>query len=224
MMQRFRVAATPGAAHVRKQFNYESGPLTPEVVNAAAKEAKILDLQKQLRTAYNRHHAKIRANTIEIERLTLEAIESGLTDKLQIDKYVDKAIIASAKHDQAIINLQQKLQHELGLIKVEGASTQTLQNMDFRQRLLLIKANHQAKGEIQQNGFQQSLKAIQASPQQAIAMQQRRSAFNNYINAKDFDAVPAVPGNSGGNNSAMSVGGGNNGFLGGLFDFFSGRK
>lgn len=222
-MQQFRVAATPGAAHVRKQFNYESGPLTPEMVNAAAKEAKILELQKQLRTAYNRHHAKIRANTVEVERLTLEAIESGLTDKLQIDKYVDKAIIASAKHDQAIINLQQQLQHALGLIKVEGASTATLQNMDFRQRLLLIKANHQAKTQVQENGFQQRLKVIQASPQQAIAMNQRRAEFTNYINATDYDAVPVV-GGSGGNNSAMSVGGGGKGFLGGLFDFFSGRK
>lgn len=225
MIQKFRVAQTPGAAHIKRQFNYESGPLTPEMVNAAAKEAKVLDLQKQLRTAYNRHDAKIRANTVEIERLTLEAQENGLTDTLQIDKYVSKAIIASAKYDQNIVNLQQKLQHELGLIKVEGASVQTLQNMDFRQRLLLIKASHQAKGEVQANGFQQSLKAIQVSPQQTIAMQQRRSAFNNYINAKDFDAVPAVPGSSSsGNNSAMSVGGSGKGFLGGLFDFFSGRK
>ncbi len=223
MQQKFLVAQTPGAAHVARQFNYESGPLTPEMVHEAAREAKVLDLQKQLRTAYNRHHTKIRANTVEVERLTLEAIESGLTDKLQIDNFVSKAIIASAKHDQQIINLQQKLQHELGLIKVEGASTQTLQNMDFRQRLLLIKANHQAKGEVQQNGFQQSLKTIQASPQRAIAMQQRRANFNNYINAADFDPVPAVAGGSGGN-SGLSVGGSSKGFLGGLFDFFSGRK
>ncbi len=82
MQQQFRVAKTPGAARVKKQFNYESGFLTPEIVNAAAKEAKILDIQKQLRTAYNRHYAKIRANTVEVERLTLEAIESGLTDTL----------------------------------------------------------------------------------------------------------------------------------------------
>ncbi|MEG3922981.1 hypothetical protein QUA07_28270 [Microcoleus sp. T3_A4] len=222
MMQVFRVAQTPGAAHIKRQFNYESGPLTPEMVNAAGKEAKVLELQKQLRTAYNRHHAKIRANTVEVERLTLEAIESGLTDKLQIDKYVDKAIIASANHDQKIINLQQQLQHELGLIKVQGASAQTLQNIDFRQRLLLIKANHQAKGEIQTNGFQQSLKAIQASPQQVIAMQQRRSDFNNYINAKDFDPIPATAGSSGGGNSSIASNG--KGFLGGLFDFFSGKK
>jgi hypothetical protein len=223
MIQNFRVAQTPGAAKIKRQFNYESGPLTPEIVNAAAKEAKILDLQKQLRTAYNRHDAKIRANTVEIERLTLEAQENGLTDTLQIDKYVGKAIVASAKYDQNIVNLQQKLQHELGLIKVEGASTQTLQNADFRQRLLLIKANHQAKGQIQQNGFQQSLKAIQASPQQAIAMQQKRANFNAYINARDFDPIPATAGNSGGGNSPIAS---NNsqGFLSGLFNFFSGRN
>lgn len=222
----YRVGKTSGAAHVAKEFGYnpaQYGNLTPELVHDAARQAKVTDLQKQLATAMNRHVAKIRANKVEIERLTLEAIEGGLTDKAEIDKYVVKAIVAGAKHDQHIVNLEQKLQHELGLIKVQGASTQTLQNMDFRQRLLLIKANHQAKGQIQQNGFQQSLKAIQASPQQAIAMQQRRSAFNNYINAKDFDPIPAVPsGSSGGNNSAMSNNG--KGFLGGLFDFFTGNK
>ena len=219
----FRVAQTPGAAHVAREFNYHSGPLTPEMVHEAARQAKVLDLQKQLRTAYNRHDAKIRANKVELERLTLEAIENGLSDKAQIDKYVSKAIVAGAKHDQHIVNLSQQLQHELGLVKVQGASTKTLQNADFRQRLLLIKANHTAKGQIQQNGFQQSLKAIQASPQQAVAMQAKRSAFNNYINAKEFDPIPAVPGGSGGGNSS-SMSNNDKGFLGGLFDFFSGRK
>jgi hypothetical protein len=193
------------------------------MVHEAARQAKVLDLQKQLRTAYNRHDAKIRANKIELERLTLEAIENGLTDKAQIDKYVSKAIVAGAKHDQHIINLQQKLQHELGLVKVEGASTQTLQNIDFRQRLLLIKANHTAKSQIQQNGFQQSLKAIQASPQQAIDMQQKRANFNAYINAKDFDPIPAVSGVSAGGNSS-GMGNNSKGFLDSLFDYFSGRK
>jgi hypothetical protein len=219
----FRVAKTSGAEHVAREFGYHSGPLTPEIVHDAARTAKILELQKQLRTAYNRHDARIRANKVELERLTLEAIEGGLTDKAQIDKYVGKAIVAGAKHDQHIVDLNQQLQHELNLVKVQGASTQTLANTGFRQRLLLIKANHQAKGEIQQNGFQQSLKAIQASPQQAIAMQAKRSAFTNYINAKDFDPIPAVPSGSGGGGNS-SVGNNSKGFLDGLFDFFSGRK
>jgi len=222
MMQKIRVAQTPGAATIKREFDYESGPLTPEMVHAKGKKAKILELQKQLRTAYNRHDAKARSNEVEIERLTLEAVENGLTDALQIKKYVAKAIAAGAKYDQNIVNLTQKMQHELGLIKVEGASTQTLQNMDFRQRLLLIKANHMAKGQIQTNGFQQSLKAIQASPQQAIAMQQKRANFNAYINAKDFDPIPATAGNSGsGNSPIMNTG---KGFFGGLFDFFSGKR
>ena len=216
----FRVAQTPGAAHVQKEFGYQSGMLTPEIVHEAARQAKILDLQKQLRTAYNRHDAKIRANKVEIERLTLEAIDNGLKDGIQIQKYVNDAIKAAAKYDSKIATLSHQLQNELNLVKVEGASTITLANMDFRQRLLLIKANHQAKGEIQTNGFQQSLRRIQASPQQAIAMQGRKTALNNYINAKDFDAVPSVPGG----NSGLSVGANGNGFLGGLFNFFSGRK
>ena len=219
----FRVAQTSGAAHVAREFDYHSGPLTPELVNEAARKAKILDLQKQLRTAYNRHDAKIRSNKVELERLTLEAIEGGLTDKAQIDKYVGKAIVAGAKHDQHIVDLSQQLQHELSLVKVQGASTQTLANTGFRQRLLLIKASHTAKGQIQQNGFQQSLKAIQASPQQAIAMQQKRANFNAYINAKDFDPIPTVSGVSAGGNSS-GMGNNSKSFLGSLFDYFSGRK
>jgi len=222
MQQQFRVTQTPGAAHVAKEFGYHSGPLTPEMVHEAARTAKILELQKQLRTAYNKHDAKIRTNKKEIERLTLEAIESGLTDKAEIDKFVAKAIVAGAKHESHIATLSHQLQHELGLIKVKEASTNTLANADFRQRLLLIKANHQAKGQIQENGFAQSLRAIQASPQQAIAMQNRREGFNAYINARDFDPIPAVAGNSGG---MSPVGAGSSkGFLGGLFDFFSGKK
>ena len=216
----FRVAQTPGAAHVQKEFGYQSGMLTPEIVHEAARQAKILDLQKQLRTAYNRHDAKIRANKVEIERLTLEAIDSGLKDGIQIQKYVNDAIKAAAKYDSKIATLAHQLQNELDLVTVEGLSTTTLANMDFRQRLLLIKADHQAKGEIRTNGFQQSLRLIQASPQQAIAMQGRKAALNNYINAKDFDAVPAVPGG----NSGLSISGNGNGFFGGLFNFFSGRK
>jgi phage baseplate assembly protein W len=218
----FRVAKTSGAEHVAREFGYHSGPLTPEIVHDAARTAKILELQKQLRTAYNRHDARIRANKVELERLTLEAIEGGLTDKAQIDKYVGKAIVAGAKHDQHIVDLNQQLQHELNLVKVQGASTQTLANTGFRQRLLLIKASHTAKGQIQLHSFAQSLKAIQASPQQAIEMQAKRSAFNAYINAKDFDPIPATAGNSGGGNSPIANHG--KGFLGGLFDFFSGRK
>jgi phage baseplate assembly protein W len=219
----FRVAKTSGAEHVAREFGYNSGSITPEMVNEAARTAKILDLQKQLRTAYNRHDARIRANKVELERLTLEAIEGGLTDKAQIDKYVGKAIVAGAKHDQHIVDLNQQLQHELNLVKVQGASTQTLANTGFRQRLLLIKANHTAKGQIQQNSFAQSLKAIQASPQQAIDMQQKRANFNAYINAKDFDPIPAVSGVSAGGNSS-GTGNNSKGFLDSLFDYFSGRK
>ena len=177
----------------------------------------------RLRTAYNRHDARIRANKVELERLTLEAIECGLTDKAQIDKYVGKAIVAGAKHDQHIVDLNQQLQHELNLVKVQGASTQTLANTGFRQRLLLIKASHTAKGQIQLHSFAQSLKAIQASPQQAIEMQAKRSAFNAYINAKEFDPITAVSCVSAGGNSS-GMGNNSKGFLGSLFDYFSGRK
>jgi hypothetical protein len=185
-----RVGKTSGAAHVAQEFGHnpaQYGNLTPEIVHDAARAAKVSDIQKQLAVAMNRHVAKYRANKVEIERLTLEAIENGLTDKAEIDKYVAKAIIAGAKHDQHIVNLNHKLQQELGLIKVEGASTQTLANATgFSQRLLLIKANHTAKGQIQLHSFQQSLKAIQASPQQAIAMQAKRAAFNSLHQRQRF--------------------------------------
>jgi hypothetical protein len=67
----------------------------------------VLDLQKQLATALNRHLDKIYANKAEIERLTLEATEKGLTAKAEIDKYVVKAIVAGAKHESHIATLVQ---------------------------------------------------------------------------------------------------------------------
>src|SRR4028118_1653888 len=108
MTLNYRVGKTSGAAHVAKEFGYDPaqyGNLTPEIVHGVARAAKISDIQKQLATAMNRHVAKIRTNKVEIERLTLEAIENGLSDKAEIDKYVAKAIIAGAKHDQYIVNL-----------------------------------------------------------------------------------------------------------------------
>ena len=104
----YRVGKTSGASNVAREFGYnpaQYGNLTPELVHDAARVAKISNIQKQLATAMNRHVAKIRANKVEIERLTLEALESGLTDKAQIDKYVAKAIVAGAKHDKHIATL-----------------------------------------------------------------------------------------------------------------------
>jgi CII-binding regulator of phage lambda lysogenization HflD len=149
----FRVAKTSGAEHVAREFGYHSGPLTPEMVHEAARTAKILDLQKQLRTAYNRHDAKIRANKVELERLTLEAIEGGLTDKAQIDKYVGKAIVAGAKHDQHIVDLSQQLQHELNLVKVQGASPKRLQIQVSGSAYCSSKRTITAKGQIQLTAF-----------------------------------------------------------------------
>jgi hypothetical protein len=54
-------------------------------------------------------------------------------------------------------------------------------------------------------------------------MQAKLAAFTNYINAKDFDPIPAVPSGSGGGGNS-SVGNNSKGFLDGLFDYFSGRK
>lgn len=220
----FRVGKTSGVAHVAREFGYNPGQygnLTPELVHDAARVAKVLDLQKQLAPAMNRHLEKIYANKVEIERLTLEATEKGLTAKAEIDKYVQTAVIAGAKHEAHIQKLDHKLQQELQLVQGQLLSDKALATMSFQQRLLLIRANHQAKGQIQQNSFAQNLKAIQASPQQAIAMQQKRSAFNAYINAKDFDPIPATAGNSGMSPIASSTPKG--GFLNGLLNFFTGR-
>lgn len=222
----FRVGKTSGAAHVAREFGYNPGQygnLTPELVHDAARVAKVLDLQKQLAKAMNRHLEKIYANKVEIERLTLEAIEKGLNAKAEIDKYVQAAVIAGAKHDAHIQKLQHQLQQELNLVQGQLLSDKALATMSFQQRLQLIRANHQAKGQIQQNSFAQNLKAIQASPQRAIAMQNSRSAFNNYINAKDFDPIPAISGGSGGLINTPLAGNNSKGFLGGLFDFFTGR-
>jgi hypothetical protein len=116
----FRVAKTSGVGHVSREFGYDLsqyGNLTPELVHDAARTAKVLEFQKQLATALNRHLDKIYANKAEIERLTLEATEKGLTDKAEIDKYVVKAIVAGAKHDSAHCQFRAKIAARIGLDK-----------------------------------------------------------------------------------------------------------
>lgn len=220
----FRVAKTSGIAHVDAEFGSKIakfGALTPEDVHEAAREAKILNLQRQLAAAMVKHLEKIYQNKVEIERLTLEAMERGLEAKEEIDKYVQQAIIASAKHDAHIQKLDHQLKQELQLVQGQMLSDKALSTANFQQRLQLLRANHQAKSQIALHGFQQRLKEIQASPALAIAAGQRRTAFSNYINAKDYDPIHANFGSQ--PSPGTQASGGRGGFLHGLLNFFTGR-
>ncbi len=221
----YRVSQVSGVQHVDKEFGSniaQFGSLTPEQVHEAARQAKILNLQRQLAAAMVKHLEKIYANKAEIERLTLEAMEKGLEAKEEIDKYVQQAIVASAKHEAHIQKLDHQLKQELQMVQGQLLSDKALSTASFQQRLQLLRANHQAKSQIALHGFQQRLQEIQASPAQAIAANQRRTQFTNYINAKDYDPVPA---NFGGQTSPSQQGSASGGgFLGGLLNFFTGRK
>jgi hypothetical protein len=219
----FRVAKVSGVKHVDKEFNSnitQFGNLTPEQVHEAARQAKILNLQRQLAAAMVKHLEKIYQNKAEIERLTLEAMERGLEAKEEIDKYVQQAIIASAKHDAHIQKLNHQLKQELVVVQGQLLSDKALATASFQQRLQLLRANHQAKSQIALYGFQQRLKEIQASPALAIAATQRRNAFIAYINAKDYDPIPANFGSQSSPGGQRLSGGG---FLGQLLTFFTGR-
>lgn len=217
----FRVSKTGGAKHVEREFGVpisQFGNLTPQQVNEAAKQAKIMQLQAKLTKAMVTHCESIYKNKAEIERLTLQAIESGLKSKEEIDRYVNKAIVAGAKHDASIQLLKSKLDNELNLVKGKLLSDTALATMSFQQKLRLMQANHGSQQQILANGFEQQLRAIQASPQLAIAAQNQSAQLDAYINARDFDALPALGGSSSQSNSTRG------GFLNGLFNFFTGRN
>jgi hypothetical protein len=221
-MMEFRVSRTGGAKHVEGEFGVpvsQFGNLTPQQVNEAAKQAKVMQLQAKLTKAMVTHCESIYKNKAEIERLTLQAIESGLKSKEEIDRYVNKAIIAGAKHDASIQLLKSKLDNELNLVKGKLLSDTALATMSFQQKLRLMQANHGSQQQILINGFDQQLRAIQASPQLAIAAQNQSAQLDAYINARDF--VPAL-GGGGSSQSSNSTRGGN--FLNGLFNFFTGRN
>lgn len=222
-MNFFRVGQTGGIQHVAKEFGHDLsqiGNLTPEQVHEAARQAKILNLQRQLAAAYANHLAKIYQNKAEIERITLEAMERGLEAKEEIDKYVQQAIISSAKHEAHIQKLDHQLKQELQMVQGQLLSDKALATASFQQRLQLLRANHQAKSQIGLHGFQQRLKEIQASPAVAIAANQRRTAFKAYINAKDYDPIPSK---FGGQAETPGQQTGGRGFLGGLLNFFAGK-
>lgn len=220
----YRVSQVSGVQHVASEFGHDlsqMGNLTPEQVHEAARQAKILNLQRQLAAAYANHLAKIYQNKAEIERITLEAMEKGLEAKEEIDKYVQQAIIASAKHEAHIQKLDHQLKQELQMVQGQLLSDKALATASFQQRLQLLRANHQAKSQIALHGFQQRMREIQASPALAIAANQKRTAFTAYINAKDYDPTPT---NFGGQASPGQRGSGGGGFLRGLLNFFTGNK
>ncbi|MFB2983890.1 hypothetical protein [Microseira sp. BLCC-F43] len=220
----FRVSKTSGVAHVDKEFGSnvaQFGNLTPEQVHEAARQAKILNLQRQLGAAMVKHLEKIYQNKAEIERLTLEAMERGLEAKEEIDKYVQQAIVASAKHNAHIQRLNHQMKQELQMMQGQLLSDKALATASFQQRLHLLRANHQAKSQIALHGFQQRLKEIQASPALAIAANQRQTAFTAYINTKDYDPILANFSSQRFPGGQQSLGGG--GFLSGLLNFFTGK-
>ena len=213
----FRVAQTAGASHVASEFGYHPGNhgrLTAEMVNHQARQAKALAHQKTLAAAMNKHLAKTFTNKAEIEKLTLEAIEKGLESKEQIDKYVVEAVVAGAKHNTHLQKLAQQVQQDLQLVNAEMLSSKAIASQSFQQRLQLLAAGHQAKQVIQISAFQAKLKEIQASPLQAIQMQQQKTRFNDYINAKDFDPEQGVRANTQGDK----------GMLGNIRNFFAGKR
>ena len=217
---KFRVAETPGARKVEEKFDLpvtQYGRLTPEMVRDKAKEAKIMQLQVKLATAFNRFSESILKDTAKIEALTLKAIESGLTTDKEIEGYISKAIESSASHDAEIAKIRNELAHKLNLIQAKSASDTSLANLSFQQKLRLLQANHGSQQQILANGFEQQLRAIQASPQLAFAAQNQSSQLDAYINARDF--VPAL----GGGSSSQSNGSTGSGILNGLFNFFTGR-
>lgn len=222
----FRVGNTgSGADHIAQEFGHDIrqfGNLTPAQVHGAARQAKLLDLQRQMAAAMKAHLEKIFQNKVEIERLTLEAMKAGLKAKEEIDKYVLDAAVASAKHDAHIQKLDHQLKHELQLVQAQMLSDKALQTQSFQQRLRLLQAGHQAKSQIQASGFAEKLKQIQASPALALQQQQARANFTNYINARDFNAYAEI-GTGSGSSRSSSSGGKRGGFLGGLVSFFTGR-
>lgn len=218
---KFRVAETPGARKVEERFDLpvtQYGRLTPEMARDKAKEAKIMHLQVQLATAINRFSDSILKDTAKIEALTLKAIENGLTTDEEIEGYKAKAIRASANHNAKIAKIRNELAHELNLIQAKSASDTSLANLSFQQKLRLMQANHGSQQQILANGFEQQLKAIQDKPRLAIAAQNQSAQLDAYINARDFDALPALGGSSSQSNSTRG------GFLNGLFNFFTGRN
>jgi hypothetical protein len=90
--------------------------------------------------------------------------------------------------------------------------------------LLLIKASHKPRDRFSTNGFQQSLKSN--SSQSAAGDRnagKTRQTSTTTSTPKILTQYPPRAGNSGGGNSPIASNS-QKGFLGGLFDFFSGRN
>ncbi len=233
MKNRVAASASGALAHINEAFGWnlaQWGNLTPDQVRQLAKDAKDSRIQRKLVETAWKYFQEFVSNQKEIERLTAEAIALGLKTKAEIDQYIWKTAIESAKHDAGIQKLAHTLGQELNLVQGKLASDKALATASFQQRLQLLVAAHQGKISVGNASFAQRLAEIQAAPARAIAQQQKMAGFMAYINARDHDPIPAY-GEGGGASSSTSsstgggsTSGGRGGFLGGLMSFFTGRK
>ena len=214
-----RVAASnPSAiARIKEAFGDEGdlsrwGNLTPEQCHRLGIAANNSDQQKKLVATALRHVERIFQNQAEIERLTAEALALGLKTAEEINGYIIKSAIASAKHEASIERSQHKLGQQLQMIKAETLSDKAIATADFRQRLLLLRANHQSKLAIGQASFSARLREIQAAPRLALQQQKAQRQFDDYINPKPT-ATPGLAGSPGGG-----------GLWGGIVNFLLGRR
>lgn len=222
MRSRVAAASSSAVSRINQSFGWDLsqwGELTPEQVRQMAVKAKASRLQKQLVEAASKHFQEFLSNQKEIERLTQEAIGLGLKTDAEIQGYINKAAIASAKHDAQIQKLEHQLRQELQLVQGQLLSDKALSTASFQQRLLLLRANHQSSLQIGNQAFQQQLRSIQQAPALAAAETQRKAAFTAYINAKDYSPYPTNLSGSGltGNSSS-------GGLFGRIFNFLTGRK
>jgi hypothetical protein len=219
MRSRVAAAASNAVQRINQSFGWnlsQWGELTPDQVRQMAMKTKASHLRRQLVEAASKHFQEFLSNQKEIERLTQEAIGLGLKTDAEIQGYINKAAIASAKHDAKIQQLEHQLNQELQMVRAESLSEKALATASFQQRLLLLRHTHQVQLQAGNTSFQQQLRQAQQLPAIAAAEARNRAAFTDYINARDYNPYPTVGGNSG------SQGGG--GLFSKIVSFLTGRK
>lgn len=220
MKSKVAAASSSAVSRINQSFGWnlsQWGELTPEHVRQMAMKTKARHLQRQLVETASKYFQEFLSDDKEIEKLTLEAIGIGLKTDAEIQGYINKAAIASAKHNAKIQQLEHQLRQELQMVRAESLSETALATASFQQRLLLLRANHQSQLQSGNQSFQQQLRQIQQAPALAAAESQRKAAFTAYINAKDYSPYPTnLPGSTGNSSSG--------GLFGRIFNFLTGRK
>ncbi len=161
------------------------GNCTPQQANELARQSKALAQQLEIAKAIAKHAKEIMKNKKEIERIRAEAVEVGLSDKEEVDKYVRATVLRSAIHQEHIKKMMQDTTQGVQLIQTKSGLSLQASHSKFQDELRVAQARYQQTLKGQKTASDRTLNGMQEAEGEAQERTAERQKFSDYINGRD---------------------------------------